>query len=339
MERKFNERDCLESTLMRALVYGWYGRGAKNIGDLLFCKAFKSFFSKIEFTFTDNFKLEEIEAADIIIFGGGSFLYAPINGKEHLDKIVKKKIFYMGVGIETNIHPIHQQLMKLALIIAHRNIGESSKLIGVTNAEIIEIPDLVYCLSSNIKLAESTDKIANSILILPNAELLPKWNDINWKHTSWNYFKSEFSQFLDELKDRKNIINFAPFCSIPSKHDLGAAVEIINQMHNRDFRDQLYDLPSNFEELTYILSKYELIITQRYHGAILAHMCQRPCISIAHHDKLKNINDSCISSSYYELSKQKLHDMVLISKNTPILPIKLNKFEALRERIYTLIGA
>lgn len=339
MGSKYNENNLLESMSINALVYGWYGEGVKNIGDSLFCKAFEYLFPNIKFTFVKSITQKYIDAADIVIFGGGSFLYAPINSEGIIDilqSLASKKIFYIGVGIETDIHPTHKTLIKQASLIATRTLNGKDRLKAITTNNIIEIPDLAYALTEKISIC--TQPKPNSVLILSNAELLPRWNDIQWKHASWNYFKSEFSQFLDVLKESKHTITFAPMCSNSSVHDAGAAAEIINQMKYRNFGSQC-ELPDDFIQLTQVLSQYEVIISQRYHGAILADMCHRPCIVIAHHDKLKNPTASSITVPYYGLSKQTLLDTMLKCKTRNILPIKLDIFEDMRRRVYTQLGA
>lgn len=340
MGSRIDESNLLESMFINALVYGWYGEGVKNIGDSLFCKAFEHLFPDINFKYVKELHQRDIDQADIIIFGGGSFLYAPINYK-NIDNIVEllstKKVFYIGVGVETDIHSMHQALMQKAGLIATRTVGGIAKLQTITNAKILEIPDLAYALTDRINLSPLV--IPNSILVMTNAELLPRWHDIHWKHASWNYFKSEFSQFLDTLRETKHTVTFASMCSNAKLHDLGAAVEISNQMRHRDFNSQLCDLPDDFGKLTDILSQYDLIISQRYHGAILADMCKRPCVVIAHHDKLKNTTPSAVTVPYYGVSKQSLCDAVLKTKTTSILPIKLDIFEDVRNYVYSHLGA
>jgi exopolysaccharide biosynthesis predicted pyruvyltransferase EpsI len=241
----------------------------------------------------------------------------------------------MGVGIETDIHSTHHTLMKSAGIIATRSSKGKERLKHITTHNVLEIPDIVYALSDQIDLQPIKK---NSVLILSNAELLPRWNDIQWKHASWNYFKSEFSQFLDVLKEQKHTIDFGAMCSNSYLHDLGASAEIINQMKSRNFDKQIV-LPDDFIQLTKFLSQYEIIISQRYHGAILADMCRRPCIAIAHHDKLKSPTPSSFTVPYYGLSKQTLIDTFLKCKTHSILPIKLDIFEDMRARVYSQLGA
>lgn len=296
------------------------------MGDELFKLAFKALFPKIHFTFVNKLYASDIAQHNIIIFGGGSFLYSHINTdcSSLFDILSKKDIYYIGVGIETNIHPIHQKLLRQAKLIAPRTIVGADRIRQITNSKILIIPDLVYALYEKSKY---NNVIPNSILILPNAEILPHWNDINWKHTSWNYFKSEFAQTLDELKELKYKIMFAPMCINNDKNDLGAIAEIINNMTHRNFSEQIKELPIDFSELTNIISTYELIISQRFHGSILAHICKRPCITIAHHDKLISATDSSITIPYYEMSKKRLHTAIVEAKKIKIQDINFPKLE------------
>lgn len=325
---------------INALVYGWYGEGVKNIGDSLFCKAFTYLFPNINFKFVKLIEQADVEKADMVIFGGGSFLWAPVNTKD-IENIVEllstKKVFYIGVGTETDIHPMHQELMKVAGLVATRTPDGSKKLKTITNTNILEIPDLAYALADQVNISKLI--IPNSILVMTNAEVLPRWYDVNWKHTAWNYFKSEFAQLLDSFRESKYTITFASLCTNAKLHDLGAAAEISNQMKHRDFNSQLVDLPDDFSKLTDVISQYDIVISQRFHGAILANMCKRPCVVIAHHDKLKNATPSSITMPYYGISKQTLSDAVLNCKTIDILPIKLDIFEDVRSYVYSHLGA
>jgi polysaccharide pyruvyl transferase WcaK-like protein len=326
--------------MLNVLVYGWYGSGIKNIGDLLFCKSFEHLFPDFNFTYTNVFRTEEILQSDAIIIGGGSFLYAPINiGKsESIENIINvlksKNVFYIGVGIETDIHPIHQEIIRSAKLVATRTRGGVEKVATFADTHTIEINDIVCSLAGKFKANEPKSK---SVLVLPNAELLPRWNDVHWKHSSWDYFKTEFAQFLDSLKEAGYKISFGAMCRNDNMHDLGAASEIINYMKYRNFHSQI-TLSENVDELAEVIGQYDVVISQRYHGVILAEICQRKCISIAHHDKLKNVNKSSVTIPYYSLSKDALFKAFDDIKKSEILPIKLDTFETLRNCVYSTIG-
>lgn len=327
--------------MLNVLVYGWYGEGIKNIGDLLFCKSFEHLFPDFKFKYTNVFKSVDIKSADAIIIGGGSFLYAPINiaktdnSTDIVNQLKSKNLFYIGVGIETDINPIHKELISSAKLVATRTPGGIQKVAAFCKTKTIEIADIVCSLVGKFQLSKPEPK---SVLILPNAELLPKWNDVNWKHSSWNYFKTEFAQFLDGLKESGYKLSFAAMCRNKNMHDLGAATEIINYMAHRDFNSQILDLNEDVDNLAHIISQYETVISQRYHGVVLAEICQRSCISIAHHDKLKNVNNSSVNLPYYGISKATLFKAFDEAKKLEILPIKLDTFETLRSCVYSTLG-
>jgi hypothetical protein len=78
---------------MNVLVYGFYGKG--NLGDDLFERAFCHLWPGISFSFTNEITRKHIDDFDVIFFGGGSFLYAPVNLQNNvsLNDLLSKKIF------------------------------------------------------------------------------------------------------------------------------------------------------------------------------------------------------------------------------------------------------
>ncbi len=96
------------------------------------------------------------------------------------------------------------------------------------------------------------------------------------------------------------------------------------------------EAPQNIFDLTQMFSMFESIITQRYHGIVLSEICQRSCISIAHHDKLKNkLSNGTKIVSYYGLEKSQLHDFY--NENILPTPINLNSFEELISNVSQLL--
>lgn len=323
---------------VKALVYGWYS--ARNIGDLLFKQAFQQLFPDLQFTFVDSIKLNDVRSHDILIIGGGSFLFAEpsIDQREAvLTELERKSIYYIGVGVEDDVHPIHQEWMKKARIIAVRSVAGAERAKGRAGflTEVLSIPDIVSSLTEKAVLSPV---IPHSVLILPNAEVVPKWSGEHWKHNSWNYFKGEFAQFLDLLKEDKHSITFAPLCTNSNMSDAAAAAEIINQMRYRNYNASIQELPVSMVELTTILSRYEVIISQRYHGVVLSEMVSRPCLSIAHHDKLRNATATAKTISYYGVNKQLLKDAFDEVKSIIIEPIVSHPFEELKRAFYSSLS-
>lgn len=315
---------------MNILVYGWYYSG--NIGDDLFCKAFTKLFPTHSFCYTKDITKDNLEGIDAVFFGGGSFLDGEPSISFEASEIIKqKKIFYIGVGTETSIHPIHKSLMQRAKLIASRssNIEKFKEI----NSNCIFIPDLVYSLKEDKK---ELPTIPKSIIVLPNIELVSKWSDPYWKNISWEYFKVQFAQFLDERVEDGYTLDFLSMCSNPTMNDNWAATEIINKMKNRKSKYHLFNLKANFESITHLLSQYSMIISQRFHGVVLAEILDKPYIAIHHHDKIKN----CYPGRgnfipYYEISKHKIAENFL-HLNQFNDSIDMN-FKELKERVENLL--
>ena len=209
---------------MKILVYGWYHSG--NIGDNLFCEAFEKLFPSHQFSYTKEITKENIKDIEAIFFGGGSLLDGePKIQSDVLPLLNNKKIFYIGTGTETGIHPTHLSLMKKAKLIATRSLGKVDELKNI-NPNSIWIPDLVYALKED---RQAYPEVFKSVIILPNIELLPKWTDPYWKNVAWEYFKSQFAQFLDVIVDDGYNIDFLSMCANETMNDSWAAREIIKK--------------------------------------------------------------------------------------------------------------
>lgn len=320
---------------MKVLVYGWYHQS--NIGDELFIDAFKTLFPDFEFLFTNSIAAKHLDGIDAVFIGGGSFLLAqPVISKEALEIIKTKPLFYLGVGVESEIHPTHIDLIKHARLIATRSIDQVDK-IKFFNPNTIWIPDLVYALQSKVKISPKKNR---SVLVMPNISVVPHHLDPYWKHASWSHFKSEFAQFLDVLVNEGYSINFLSMCHNGKDNDDWPAGEIIGHMTHRN-NYILGTVPIGIEPVTELLSKYNLIITQRFHGIVLSEMVRTPYISIHHHDKLKfSYPRSGAFLSYYNSSKQLLVDSfehTLRMKFNDALPIESDIFETLVQEVRRLL--
>lgn len=312
---------------MKILVCGWYGQG--NIGDDLFMDAFKHLFPAFDFQFTDHIKLIHLDNIDAVFFGGGSFIGESLKiSDDALLEIVKKPILYIGVGSETSIHATHQKLLAIAKLVAVRSDSHLD-VVKQLNPNVIVIPDLVY----SLPVTPSAEKVDRSVLFIPNISVVPKWDSPHWKHTAWNYFKSETAQLLDLLVKEKYNIKFLPFCINNKLNDSHAAIEIINQM-SWSSGNMVLDKPTDLTSAIDLMSKHQIIITQRFHGTVLAHMAKTSCLTIHHHDKLKNSAGPKVPyySSNKNLLLQELKPL-LNGKTDAILPIDSNIFVALKERV------
>jgi polysaccharide pyruvyl transferase WcaK-like protein len=320
---------------MKVLVYGWYHQ--LNIGDELFIDCFKKLFPTFDLVFQDNIKSHSLDGIDAVFFGGGSFLGSKPNISDEALEILKKKpIFYLGVGVEPNIHPTHMELIRLARLVAIRSADQVDRVASL-NPNTMWIPDLVYSLQSDISLSDRQNR---SILVMPNISVVPHHMDPYWMHASWNHFKSEFSQFLDDLVQDNYKISFLAMCQGNKDNDNLPAAELIGHMSYRN-NYILNERPVGIKEVTSIVSKYSLVITQRFHGIVLSEMTKTPYIALHHHDKLKfSYPRSGAFVSYYNSSKHLLldtFDHTIRMKFSDSLPIESNIFETLSQKVIRLI--
>lgn len=318
------------------LVYGFYHHA--NIGDLLFVEAFRSLFPGFNFVFVDRIEAKDLQDVAAVFFGGGSFLLdRPYITDDALRLLKTKKIFYLGVGIETNIHPIHLQLMSKALLVATRSPDQVAKLKSI-NSNSLFAPDLVYCLQNQVVI---NPKHNNSVLVMTNISVVPRRDDPHWKHAAWNYFKSEFSQFLDWLIDGGYKLRLFSMCRDIQLNDDWASAELISHMSHRDSNHIIQQYPEGIVNITSLLSEYGTIITQRFHGIVLSEMIRVPYVAIHHHDKLKFSQPAEGKFlSYYNSSKHsyiEAFNQARCMNYDAVLPIKSNEYEVLVNRVINLL--
>lgn len=319
----------------KVLVFGWYNHG--NLGDEFFGDIFKELFPLYEFTFADHIDENNLKDKDAIFLGGGSFLDQTTTITNAAIPILKSKpIFYMGVGTEIDISPIHLELLKIAKLIVVRST-QKLDLIKSLNSNVVVIPDLVYFHSLTSKNISTTSK-KKSVLILPNIATLPQNHEPHWKHMAWEYFKFEFAQFLDSLVDANYQIKFFPMCQERNLDDNWAAIEILGKMRRRSRNFLLEKRTETLDETIQLFSQYETVITQRYHGIVLADLAGVPHITISHHDKLKNSDKNYISFYGFnkDVMKEKFNDGKVI-KFSNVLPIEADIFVGIKKVINDLL--
>ena len=262
------------------LVYGWYGRG--NVGDELMKQALSEMLSVHRLTpkFVDGINEFDVRDSSGVIFGGGSILQdmpdispnacTMLFGDDHWKPL--RPVFYVGVGGETAIHQFHEVLINASPVVAFREL---------------DIPDLAYWLDP-FEPDEQCGPPAHApkgILVVPNVEVLPSHSDPHWMHASWEHFKNEFAQTLDVLVEKGHKLSFLSMCNAVKKNDNWVIHELMGRMSRRDN----YPVYSTKDPLwvARLMRHHQVIITQRYHGIIMAESAGVPYLSISHHDKLK----------------------------------------------------
>jgi exopolysaccharide biosynthesis predicted pyruvyltransferase EpsI len=199
------------------------------------------------------------------------------------------------VGGETDIHQFHEVLINASPVVAFREL---------------DIPDLAYWLDP-FEPDEKCGPLAHppeGILVIPNVEVLPQHNDPHWKHASWEHFKNEFAQALDTLVDKGHKLTFLSMCDATKKKDVWAIHELMGRLALRD------DYPvysTNPLWIARLMRHHQVIVTQRYHGIIMAESAGVPYVSISHHDKLRLTHPHRGPNiSYYATQKDPLVDTI-----------------------------
>lgn len=319
----------------KILVFGWYDHF--NLGDQFFIEIFRALFPSFQFTFVDQITPQLLHEQDAVFLGGGSFLdQASSIDPEAIPLLKAMPLFYLGIGAETHIHPTHQELLAAAKLIVLRSSAKVEEIKQI-NPNVMMATDLVYLHSILAPKSSQKTPKSNSVLILPNVSLVPQWNAEHWKHLSWEYFRHEFAQFLDGLIEQGYHPKFFSMCQGQTLSDDWAALSIISTMKHRNYDLLLKEAPSTIQETLDLLAGYEMVITQRYHGIVLAELANIPYVAIAHHSKLANGNSDALS--YYEASRaalQRKFDSPV--KTSLVLPLKSHPYQEVKKRIEELLA-
>ena len=312
-----------------ALVYGWYGRG--NAGDELMKHAIVGMLRPrgFELSFVDQIGVPQLlnydkedGYVDAVIFGGGSILFGePAVTSEAMEILLAGKVpvFYVGVGIETEVHPKHRALMKVARVVAARER---------------DIPDLAFSLPDPGPVSHPPA----GLLVVPNIEVVPTWQDAHWKHVAWERYKDEFAQALDVLADRGVAVSFLLMCSNPHMEDAWAAGELMARQRRRGHPRRVFQA-GGIETLT-LMRRHAAVLTQRYHGIILAEMAGVPYVSVDHHDKLKNATPNRgVHLPYHGARKDELVGHIENALNTTLAPHRVPRqvYDDLADRIVGIV--
>lgn len=307
----------------KVLIYGYYGKG--NLGDDLFRDAFRNLLGGVEFSFVDHLRATEVAAADAVVIGGGSLLDGPLAiDADARPLLATKRLLYVGVGGETEIHADHVGLLRGASLVAIRGPAGIDRLRALC-PRVLVTPDIVYALQDHVPETSRA-----GVLFLPNIGLVPGGGDAHWKHAAWDYFKSETAQFIDELIDSGVDVAFTAMSRNDGQHDDFAAVEIMNKMRHRGHR-RILAAPLTYAAAIGMFSRFRVVFTQRLHGAILADLARTPAVVVAHHDKLHR--DGYVS--YWGINKASLQNAYRMAGVAALPPS--DGFDALRTAFEELV--
>lgn len=283
--------------MAKLLVYGWYGH--ENLGDELMAEALRQILPDDDLRFVDTLDFNVVQGADAILVGGGSFLYAPMRmkGEGVLGAIASKPIVYVGVGSETDVHEHHAKWLSKS-VAAFTRSKKPSEAWRKAAPHYQTLPDLTMCLDAK---RNATPMSAKRLLYVPNAELVPTRSAPAYKKPAWEYFKSEISQAFDALIEDGWTITTAPFSDASGMRDQWAAFEV-TAMCDKRWKVQSLE-PSwmkggykrkefSFESVVNEYCRHSVVLTQRFHGAVIAQATQTPCVVVHHVDKLEQAQDA-----------------------------------------------
>jgi hypothetical protein len=315
----------------KVLVYGWYGHA--NVGDELMADGLRVILPSLSLRFVSKLTKKDVDEADLLLVGGGSFLYAPLNMEPGVAQALPRlKVIYAGVGIEGDVHPDHTALMSRAEGVFARSNGA-----GIPNVRIT--PDLVYALGG--RRVKGFNK-AKSLLVLPNSETLPSRTSPTYVRPAWEYYKSEFCQAVDELVADGWTVTFAPFCDDARRRDSWPAAELIGHCDKRHVLKQLeyasWTKDGSYETIAQEYDRHAVVLTQRFHGAVIAQATSTPCVVVHHHDKLGKLDPASFSLvPYYGVRKDLLLNAVKSAKAPPPA-VNASAFDDLRATIEKALG-
>lgn len=299
--------------MAKILVYGWYGHA--NVGDELMAEALRSLLNGHELKFVDSIKDVELKQHDLVLIGGGSFLSMPVSmDGQAFHTIARKPVIYVGVGAETDVHHDHEHLLKHASAVFIRSAP--SKQFSAIRSDALLTPDLSLALAA----PSFVKRPSKEILFLANSQVLPTRVSPNWQRAAWDYFKSETAQAIDELIAGGWKVTMAPFCDDVNHRDSWACAELIAHcVERRRVRclDATWYDDAAFSKVRPTFDAHSVVVTQRYHGAIISQATGAPCVVIHHHDKLARIDPSVAKLvPYYGIRK----DVLVSSIETAEVP-------------------
>jgi polysaccharide pyruvyl transferase WcaK-like protein len=268
-------------------------------------EALRSLLVGHELKFVDRIKHAELEQHDLILVGGGSFLSMAVSmdGASY-NAIAHKPVIYVGVGAETDVHHDHERLLKHARSVFMRS--PPSKHFAQIRPDAVLTPDLSLALAapSFVKRPE------RELLFIANSQVLPTRVSPNWQRAAWDYFKSEAAQAIDELIVGGWKVTMAPFCDDINHRDSWACAELIAHcVERRRVRclDATWYDDAAFSKVRPTFDAHSVVVTQRYHGAIISQATGAPCVVIHHHDKLARIEPQVAKLvPYYGIRKDML---------------------------------
>lgn len=309
--------DALKEKKIKALVFGYIG--FNNSGDDaifdIFSKLFLKKYPKSSITVLSNssdkfvndkikhiygfniFKImKEIKNNQVVIANGGSLLQDTTSSrslyyylsiiwyaKRHNKKVVMLANGLGPINKEFNKKLVRKIVDKVDLItFRDTESHELAKLIGINNPKMDVAADMVFNYKgmqkteySDIifsKEAVPTDKKIIGVMIRP------------WGNSS--KYINDIAKLCDRLIAEKDVnILFVPMQKTKRINDMITSQEVIKNMSNKAY---VLEDTYNYEEISSIIRKMEIIISMRLHSIIYALISGVPVYGLAYQPKVKS---------------------------------------------------
>lgn len=240
--------------------------------------------------------MKEIKKNQIIIANGGSLLQDTTSSrslyyylsiiwyaKRHNKKVVMLANGLGPINKDFNKKLVRKIVDKVDLITFRDSEShELAKRLGINNPKMEVAADMVFnykdmqktevCDEIFSKEGIPTDKKIIGVMVRP-------WGS-NGKYIT------DIAKLCDKLIDEKNVnILFIPMQKTKRINDMLTSQEVINSMSNKAY---ILENTYNYEEISCIIRKMELIISMRLHSIIYALISGVPVYGIAYQPKVKS---------------------------------------------------
>lgn len=269
--------------------------------------------------------------AELLIYGGGTFLYEATGLKNMKTDLRLLDVFLSKgnrsvIGIGIGVDPINDPLMlrtskkildKFSYIIFRDSFSQKNaeRITGSSIKDIsIILPDLAYGLVNDVKIfTEGVEQIPRSIGI---NFMLP----LNC--TDKSSYISSMRDFVTRLiRDKFDIYIIVAQPSLPYKE-----IRLVSEIMPNFPSDRIIYYSSDIESFFKKISSLEVIIGSRLHVLIAAHMLQKPFFNIEYQEKtryfMQEINYEENSLTYNDMSR--IYEQIV---NNKIKAPKISAYE------------
>lgn len=264
---------------MKIGLVGYYGWG--NYGDELFLQIFTNLFSSAEVVLfhdalegklRDNVE-ELIDSVDCIVIGGGDLLIPWYRSWLYWDmRYLKKPVYVYGVGVPTWSESREDVVSYYREFLNHENI----KFMGFRDKES------ALWVEENLKIE------ANKLCVYPDVVLSKRVNSL--RESSDTVALILRYQPTYAVENIKNLIRLMRQLHLKCKIILlgvGITLKDDRSLLQHYFFDSDVDIVvrSNIDDLTEEIAECRFVISQKFHGIVMAYLLKIPFIALATADK------------------------------------------------------